>query len=88
MTYPKIPGSWNGRSHYTGFAASPLVRPGSCVLYMKHYSTTLMLIGLGNTTIVNAAIDAANAFRIRHIGNWSSQCWTHNAFCAVFEILL
>jgi len=28
-----------------------------------------MLSGFGNTTLINAATDAANAFRVCHIGN-------------------
>jgi len=28
-----------------------------------------MLSGFGNTTFINAATDAANAFRVCHIGN-------------------
>jgi len=40
-----------------------------CFLYIKLFRTLLKLSGLGNTTVVVAAIDAANAFRVCHIGN-------------------
>jgi len=43
-----------------------------CLLYIKLYRTLLMLSGLGNTTIIIAATDAANAFRVRHIGDLST----------------
>ena len=36
----------------------------------KTLPTVLMLSGLGNTTLVNAATDAANAFRVCHIGKF------------------
>jgi len=35
----------------------------------KTLPTVLILSGLGNTTIVIAATDAANAFRVCHIGD-------------------
>jgi len=54
-----------------------------CFLYIKLFRTMLTLSGFGNTTIVVAAIDAANAFRVCHIGNLST-----NLLINVFEQLL
>ena len=37
---------------------------------MIHYCMVLMLSGLGNTTVFNAAIDAVKTFRVCHTGNF------------------
>ncbi|MCL2265234.1 MAG: hypothetical protein FWC22_04240 [Treponema sp.] len=50
---------------------------------MKLYCTLLTLSGLDYTTIVIAATDAANTFRVCHIGNLST-----NLLINVFEQLL
>jgi len=49
--------------------STALSRPLYGALNIYFYPTILTLSGLGNTTIVIAATDAANAFRVCHFGN-------------------
>ena len=55
---------------------SPLVRLGSYALFIiDNFNTLFLLSGFTYKTFVNAATDAANAFRVRHIGNLFTNCF-------------